>query len=294
MAQTENIKSINIEDENYPALLKKIANPPKTLYYKGILKKEEPCFAIVGTRRCSSYGRQVTFDITKKIAQSGLIVTSGLAPGIDTFAHQSTVRSNKRTIAVLGTGLDEESIYPKENIKLAREIVEKEGCLISEYPPKTKGARYTFPQRNRIISGLSFAVLVIESKESGGSMITASYALSQNKMLFAIPGSIYSFNSSGPHKLIKEGAIPVSNIYDILKEIPEAFLKKIESEEKTLNLANLSFEERIIIESLKEPLHIDKIIQITKLDAAKTASAISILEIKEKIKNIGENTYTLL
>lgn len=175
--------------------------------------------AIVGTRLCSSYGRQAAFDLSKAAADMGITVVSGLAPGIDTFAHLAAIKRNKRTIAVLGTGLDDESIYPKENIYLSKKIISAGGCLISEYPPETKGARFTFPRRNRIISGLSLGVLVIESKESGGSMITASYALAQKRKLFALPGSIYALNSKGTNNLIKKGAKLIDNIYDILKEL---------------------------------------------------------------------------
>lgn len=215
----EDIKKITIDDKDYPALLKEIKNPPKVLYYKGIIKSEELCFAIVGARQCSSYGRQAAFDIAGRLSDAGITVVSGLAPGIDTSAHLSVVEKGKRTIAVLGTGLDEESFYPKENINLFNKIIEAGGCVISEYPIGTRGARFTFPQRNRIISGLSKGTLVVESKETGGAMITASYALSQKRKLFALPGSVYSFNSKGTHKLIKYGARLVDNIADIMKEL---------------------------------------------------------------------------
>ncbi len=161
----EEIKTISISDINYPKLLKEIKNPPKVLYYKGELKSEENCFAIVGTRRCSSYGKQVALEIAGDLVEAGLTIASGLAPGIDTFSHQAAVERRKRTIGVLGTGLDEKSIYPQSNLKLAEEILERGGCLVSEYPPGTPGSKFTFPQRNRIISGLSVGELEIEAKE---------------------------------------------------------------------------------------------------------------------------------
>lgn len=215
----EDIKRITIDDQNYPSELKKINNPPKVLYYKGNIKKEEVCLAVIGTRQCSSYGRQAAFDIAGKLTDAGIVVVSGFAPGIDTFSHLSAVGKGKRTIAVLGTGLDNSSVYPRENIGLGERIIENNGCLISEYPPGTKGTRFTFPQRNRIISGMSKGVLVIESKEKGGSMITASYAFSQKKKVFALPGPFYSINSKGPHKLIKYKAKLVDSISDIMKEL---------------------------------------------------------------------------
>lgn len=287
----EEIKQISINDENYPDILKKIPDPPKILYYKGKIKKEEPCLGIVGTRRCSSYGRQATFDISGVAAESGLTIVSGMAPGIDTFAHNSAVKRNKRTIAVLGTGLDEKSIYPKENILLSRKIVEAGGCLISEYPIGTGGTRFTFPRRNRIIAGLSLGVLVIESKQSGGSMITASYALVYKRKLFSLPGSIYALNSKGTNYLIKNGAKLVDNIYDILKELN---LTELENNSKNmLKLNQFSEDEKSIISILKEPLHIDKIIEMSKLDAPKVLTSITLLEAKGKIKDIGENVYYL-
>jgi len=220
----EDIKQISINDENYPELLKEIPDAPKILYYKGEMKKAEPCLAIVGTRQCSSYGRQAAFDISKAAADLGIIIVSGLAPGIDTCAHTAAIKRNKRTIAVLGTGLDEQSIYPKENILLSQKILRAGGCLISEYPPGTRGARYTFPRRNRIIAGMSYGVLVVESKQVGGSMITASFALTYKRKLFAMPGSIYAQNTKGTHHLIKSGAKLVDNIYDILKELNLSYL----------------------------------------------------------------------
>jgi len=222
------IKVIKIENENYPEELKKIKDAPKLLYYIGTLpRKDEKCFAIVGTRHCSAYGQQVALKLSGELADQGLIIVSGLAPGIDTFAHSAVVEKRKRAIAVLGMGLDKESIYPKGNIGLADKIVENGGCLISELSPLTNGSRFTFPRRNRIISGLSLAVLVIEAKEKSGSLITANYAKAQNKKLFAIPGPIYSSNSVGPNGLIKEGALLVENTNDILDGLGLFRLKQI-------------------------------------------------------------------
>jgi len=284
------MEKITIEDKDYPEQLKKIKNAPKVLYFKGEIKEERPRFAVVGTRRCSSYGKQVALEIAGNLAEAGLTVVSGLAPGIDTFAHTSVVEQGKRTIAVLGTGLDEESIYPKENIKLARKIVELGGLLLSEYPPGTRGTRFTFPDRNRIISGLSTGVLVIEAKQKSGALITANYALSQKRKVFAVPGSIYSLNSCGSHILIKKGAKLVDNANDILQELDlPALPASLYKEDKTQTL-----EENLILGILKEEfLHLDKIIEKTKLNAATIASVLTILELKGKIRNLGGNIYAL-
>jgi DNA processing protein len=213
------MEKISIEDKKYPELLRKIKNPPKVLYYEGRIEPKEMCLAIVGTRKFSSYGKQTALKIAGDIADSGLTIVSGLAPGIDTFVHIAAVERKKRTIAVLGTGLDEKSIYPKENINLARKIVELGGCLISEYPPGTPGSKITFPQRNRIVSGLSLGVFVVEAKIRSGSLITAREAISQNRKIFALPGSIYSLNSQGTNSLIKKGAKLVETAEDILQEL---------------------------------------------------------------------------
>ena len=151
----DEIKTITINDSDYPDSLKMIKDAPHTLYYRGSFIKEESCIGVVGTRRPSAYGQQVAIFIAGELANAGLIVVSGMAPGIDTFAHQVCVEKNRRTIAVLGTGLDEKSIYPQQNLELSRKIIKHGGCLISELPPKTNGSKFTFPRRNRIISALS-------------------------------------------------------------------------------------------------------------------------------------------
>jgi DNA processing protein len=285
------IKSISQKDESYPQLLKEIPDPPEILYFRGKLKFEEKCFAIVGTRRCSDYGKRVTLEIARDLTEAGLTIVSGFAPGIDTLAHLAAIEKKKRTIAVLGTGLDEKSIYPKSNLKLVKKILETGGALISEYEPGTPGSNFTFPKRNRIIAGLSLGVLVVEAKEKSGALITANLAFSQKKKVFAIPGSIFSKNSKGCHFLIKKGAKLVENAKDILEELNLASLilekkKKSEGENK---------EERLILAALKEEsLYVDQIIKKTKLSPAKVASTLTILEIKGKIRNLGANVYSLI
>jgi len=284
----DEIKTIDIEDKSYPKLLKETKDPPEVLYCRGDLsctfskkvQDVENCFAIVGTRMASSYGKQVALEIAGDLAEVGLTIVSGLAPGIDTFAHQAAVERNKRTIAVLGTGVDEKSIYPQSNLKLAEKILEAGGCLISEYPPGTRGTQFTFPQRNRIISGLSFGVLVVEAKQKSGALITAEWARKQGRKIFAVPGPIHSSNSKGPHYLIKNDAKLVENANDILKELN---LPKIT---KPGNVEGENEEENLILYILKEEaLDVDRIIEKTKLPAAKVAGTLAILEIKGKVRN---------
>ncbi len=286
----ENIEKLTIDDKNYPSDLKKIKDAPKILYFRGEIKQGGPLFAVVGTRNCSAYGKQAALDIAGNLAEAGLTIVSGLAPGIDSFSHWAAVERGKRTIAVFGTGVDRQSIYPSENIGLAEKILETGGLLISEYPPGTQGTRWTFPQRNRIISGLSLGVLVIEAKQKSGALITADYAFGQNRKVFALPGSIYSLNSKGPHFLIKKGAKLIENSNDILKELNLTL-----SENKVKNeISGQDAEENLILNILEEgSLHIDKIIETTKLSAAKTAGVLAILEMEEKVRNLGGNVYAI-
>lgn len=291
----DEIKKISFEDRNYPKLLKEIKNPPKILYLRGEILPEEDCFAIVGKRKCSSYGKQIALEIAGDLTEAGLTIVSGLAPGIDTISHRTVVERKKRTIAVLGTGIDEKSIYPKENLKLAEKILETGGALISEYPPGTKGSNFSFPQRNRIVSGLSLGVLVVEAKEKSGALITAEWAEKQGKKIFAVPGSIYFSNSKGCHCLIKKGAKLVESADDIIKELN--FLKELNLSQKstrTVLIEEENREESLILNALEEEsLYIDKIIERTKLNAATVAGNLAVLEIKGRIKNLGGNIYAI-
>jgi len=284
------IEAIDIKDKKYPPQLKDIKDPPKTLYFRGNIPKQGIYFAIVGTRLASFYGKKVASEIAGDLAESGFVIVSGLAPGIDTVSHKAAIERGGKTIAVLGTGLDEKSVYPKDNIGLARKISEGQGCLISEYPPGTQGGKFTFPQRNRIISGLSVGVLVVEAKEKSGSLITANWAKKQGKKIFAVPGSIHSSNSKGCHYLIKHGAILVENFQDILNELKLPSLKT----KKKKEIKGENNEENLILEALKEDvLDVDKIVKRTHLPVQRVIANLSILEIKNKIKNLGGNHYTI-
>lgn len=283
------IKKISIEDKNYPKLLKKIKNPPKEIYFMGEISSEEKCIAIVGTRVPSSYGKEVAYKLASEISQAGFTVVSGFAPGIDTICHQACVELKKRTIAVLGTGLDKKFIYPKSNLKLIDKILETGGCLISEFPPKTPGSKFSFPNRNRIISGLSLGVVVVEAKMKSGALITAEYAFLQKRKVFAVPGSIFSQTSKGCHFLLKKGAKLVEGIEDILRELKME--REIEEKEEIFEGER---EEILILKALKEgALSLDKIVEKTKLPATKVLTLIPILEIQGKIKNLGGEIFSL-
>lgn len=281
------IRTIKIGDELYPKLLRKISDPPQTIYFRGELLKDETCFAIVGTRRCSDYGKEIAFSIARDLAQAGLTVVSGMARGIDSFSHQGVLEGKGRTVAVLGTGLDEKSIYPQENLKLAKRILTEGGCLISEYPEGTPGSQFTFPRRNRIISGISLGVLVIEAKFGSGALITAKWAQKQKRKTFAVPGSVHSLNSKGCHFLIKNGAYLAESADDILKKLN---LPKVKRE----RIKGGSLEENLILKVLSGGnLSIDKIIEKTKLSPQIVSANLSLMEIDGKIKNLGANVYAL-
>lgn len=288
----EGINLITIFDKNYPKLLKEIYRPPFLLYLRGKLEPtDEFGLGIVGTRKLSLYGQEVTPLITADLARAGLTIISGLAKGIDTLVHQAALEANGRTIAVLGSGLDRKNIYPFTNRALAEEISQK-GALISEFPLGTEPLAQHFPQRNRIISGLSLGVLVVEAPEKSGALITARDALEQNRDVFAIPGPILAKNSQGPNSLIKMGAKLVSQANDILEELNLALLT--ESNQIDKKVIPDSQEEALILKQLShQPLHIDKIIAQTKLSTAIINSTLTLMEMKGKVRNLGGNSYVL-
>src|SRR3989344_8690 len=282
----EKIKIIKKSSKEYPKILREIVNAPKQLYVRGQLpKNHEMNFAIVGTRAASEYGKTLAFKIAKELSELGFNIVSGLALGIDTQAHLGALARSCKTIAVLGSGIDDASIFPKENLALVKKIVDSGGAVISEYEPKAKSEIWYFPERNRIVSGLSRGALVVEAPEKSGALITARLALEQNREVFAIPGSVFSKNSIGANNLIKSGAKMVTSVDDILEELNLTGLKsKREENEKE----NMSPKEKIIFSIIeKEPVHIDKICEIAKMPASQALSIVSILEIRGIIKNIG-------
>ena len=212
-----NIRILTVNDIEYPQKLKQIYDPPVVLYYKGDLSIiKDPSIAIVGCRKCSSYGIKIASEFSSLIAQHNINIISGLAKGIDSYSHIGCLKINGKTIAVIGNGLD--SIYPSENRELAKAILEKNGLILSEYIVGTKPLKKNFPARNRIISGLSDGILVVEAKLKSGTLITVDLGLEQGKNVYAIPGNIISDNSIGTNELIKQGAKIVTNIDDILED----------------------------------------------------------------------------
>lgn len=295
--QRENIQIITVKDQNYPKLLKEIYDPPALLYVKGKFDDNnniQPKIGIVGTRKMSDYGKQMTEELAFTLAKAGVIIISGLALGIDAIAHEMAVKAEQKTYAILGTGINSTNIYPRNNYLLSQKIIETDGAIISEFPFGTPGLPQNFPQRNRVISGLSHAILVIEAPENSGALITARFALEQNRDVFACPGSIYSQNSIGTNKLIKDGAHLVTGTQDIIEVLnlntllPKNSLQLIERTKIQPKNPN---EGKIINSLTKEPTHIDRLAQITKISTQKLLVHLTEMELSSKVKNIGGMRY---
>lgn len=290
--EKEKINLITYQDPFYPTLLLETGRFPAILYFKGQLpKNEEICLGVVGTRKISTYGKTVMPGILEPLINSGIILVSGLAYGVDALAHELSVNLNKKTIAVLGGGLDEKSLYPQNHSLLAEQIVNNNGCLMSEYPPKTPNLKHHFVSRNRIISGLSMGTLIVECSLNSGSLITAQHALEQNRTVYAVPGPIYSENSQGPHNLIKMGARIVTKAEDILEDLN---LPTTITSLETDNLFGMSPTENLLIKHItKDPKNLNLLIKESGLNSAEAISALTFLEMKGKIRNLGAQQYIL-
>jgi DNA processing protein len=292
--QKENIKTISIEENTYPKLLKQIFYPPFLLYYKGNLNFDgQKALAVVGARKCTYYGQQVIEKIIPPLIKNKITIVSGLAIGIDSLASTETVKVGGSTITILGSGIDRKSIYPEQNLRLAEHIIESGGAIVSEFPPETPPLKQHFPQRNRIIAGLTKATLVIEAAEKSGSLITARYALDEGREVLAVPGNIFSPTSAGPNSLIRSGAKPIIDANDILESFGLGVDEK--NEKKDRDFSNFSLEEQKILEKLsQEPKHVDELIREAKLDTKIINSILSILEIKNAVRNVGGGSYIIL
>jgi len=294
-----------LDDGSYPYLLREIADPPITLYVKGDWQAcfDAPCIGVVGSRRCSTYGENASEMLARDLAENGICVVSGLARGIDTAAHRGAIRGKGRTIAVLGTGID--TVYPKENAKLVDEILESGGAIVSQFPLETPPLKDNFPYRNRIISGLSLGILVVEASERSGSLITARLAMEQNREVMAVPGNITSKNSFGTNYLIKSGAKLVQQWQDVVVELPAEIsaailppkIDKTETSEKPpqpeLAPANLSENERTIwlLLSPDEATHIDVLLEESGLSFGDLNTALLGLEMRELVRILPGKNY---
>ena len=273
-------KIITLKDDDYPRRLKDIYDPPALLYVRGELRREdELAVAIVGSRKTAPYGRWMTEKIGEDLARHGVTVVSGMARGIDSLAHKGAIQGGGRTIAVLGCGID--VIYPSENRSLFHQIIEH-GAILSEFPMGSPPEGGHFPKRNRIISGLSIGVVIVQASAESGSLITAGYALEQGREVFAVPGNVGAEGSQGTNQLIKDGAKLVESSDDILEEILPQWSREEGGVQKAeIPIADLGREEETLYKLLGEtPLHIDAIIRESQLDPGKVSSLLLNLELK--------------
>jgi len=277
-----------LKPEQFPKPLLEIPQPPKTLYIRGTLPDPELIYlAVVGSRKYTSYGKDICEKLIRGLKGYPIVIVSGLAMGIDSISHKTALEVGLTTISFPGSGLDNSVLYPRTNIRLADEIVKKGGCLISEFEPKFIATLYSFPQRNRLMAGISKAVLIIEAEEKSGTLITARLALDYNRDVLAVPGSAFSSNSDGTNKLIKQGAIPVTSSEDVLLALGFEVEKQKQSDKE--KYADCSKEEMKIIELLREPVGRDDLVRESEMDIAQANALLSIMEIKELIKEeLGE------
>ena len=294
-----------LDDGSYPNLLREIADPPITLYVKGNWQEcfEMPCIGIVGSRRCSTYGRNASEMLGRDLAEHGVCVVSGFARGIDSSAHKGAIQGKGKTIAVFGTGIDQ--VYPKENVKLVNEILDSGGAIVSQFPLGTPPLRENFPYRNRVISGLSWGVLIVEASERSGSLITARLAMEQNREVMAVPGNITSKNSFGTNYLIKSGAKLVQQWQDVVAELPSEIAAEIlppqvdekksekkEKQEPKFPKGLTDIEKKVYaFLSADDKIHIDTLLEKSELSFGELNGAIVSLDLKDLIRVLPGNNY---
>jgi DNA processing protein len=278
-----------LETENFPASVLEMADPPKALYLEGVLPdpNEITYLTVVGSRRVTRYGQEACESLISGLTGQPIAIISGLAIGTDTIAHKSALDANLPTVGIPGSGLDRSVLHPSSNRRLADRIVETGGALLSELPPTAPAGIHTFPRRNRIMAGLSKAILIIEAGEKSGTLITARLALDYNREVGAVPGSIFSPQSHGTNQLIRQGATPITNSSDLLEMLG---FKTTADEQQTLDLNLLSDAERTIVDLLSiEPLARDELIRQLERPTSETNVLLATMEIKGLIKEtLGE------
>jgi len=287
--QKSNIQIFTIYSSIYPYNLKQIYSPPLVLFAKGNLDLllQNNNLAVVGTRRCTNYGEEITKSFVKTLAKSDICIVSGLAEGIDTIAHQSALEVKGKTIAVIGSGFN--NIYPTNNVKLADKIIESGGLIITEYEPSEKAQSFHFPARNRIIAGLSTSVLIVEAPARSGALITKEYALENSREIFVVPGRINDIYSKGSNEIIKScQSVMVTSVDEIL-----AFYGKVAGEEKKITAVQLSMEEQIVYNLLLvDDLHYEILLSKSQLSSSQLNSILMKLEIKNIVKKLPGNIYS--
>lgn len=283
----QGISVLTWEDEGYPRRLKEIEQPPPVLYLRGSLcPEDEWAVAIVGTRRMTAYGRQVAEEIAGLLARNGVTVISGLARGVDAVAHQAALNAGGRTLAVLGSGVDR--VYPPDNRRLADQIIER-GALASDYPPGTPPEGTNFPPRNRIISGLSLAVVVVEAGATSGALITAGFAADQGREVFAVPGNITAPQSQGSNRLVQNGARPLLDAREVLEVLELTMVTQHQAARVVIPADAL--EARLYEVIGREPLHVDEIRARTEIPIEKVTATLALMELKGMVRQVGGMRY---
>ncbi|HUG34131.1 MAG TPA: DNA-processing protein DprA [Anaerolineales bacterium] len=283
----QGIKILTWQDESYPQRLKEIDQPPPVLYIRGeYLPDDLFAVAIVGTRRVTPYGRQITEELSAFLAANNMTVISGLARGVDAVAHQTALKAGGRSIAVLGSGVDK--IYPPEHRALAEQMMER-GAIISDYAPGTPPDASNFPPRNRIISGLSLAVVVVEAGETSGALITAEFAAEQGREVFAVPGSILAPQSKGTNKLIQNGALPLLSVNDLMQALDITRVGEQKAARKIMPAD--AIEAKLYSVLTSEPLHVDEIRSQSDLPIEKVSAALALMELKGIVRQVGGMNY---
>lgn len=287
--QQAGVQVLTWESPDYPGILRHIPDPPPVLYILGeLLPEDDWAVALVGTRSASVYGKEAARRLAGDLAANGVTVVSGLALGIDTVAHQAALDAGGRTLAVLGSGVD--VIYPAPNRRLAQAIVER-GALISEYALGTQPERNNFPPRNRVISGLAQGVVVVEAGVRSGALITAEFALEQGRDVFAVPGSIFQRSCEGTNRLIRDGAIPVLAVGDVLEELN---LLQVAHQAEIRAAVPTTPVESCLLDLLSyDPMHVDELGRAAELPAATVASTLTLLELKGLARQAGAMSYVL-
>lgn len=274
-------------DALYPKLLKQTFDPPSVLFYRGqLLSADEVVVAIVGTRQISSYGRTVLPKITQPLIDSSVTIISGLAYGIDAAAHNESVKNRTRTIAVLGSGLDDASIYPRNHASLAENVLQNHGLLLSEHPPGTPAYKQNFIARNRIIAGIALGTIIVECKLKSGALITADYAMDANRPVYAVPGPIYSPFSEGPHKLIMEGAMLIASGNDVLQDL------NLQIASPQIQQQNFTDLQQRVLECMQTtPKTIDGLQKQLGLSMEHLIATLTELELLSAVRNLGAEGF---
>lgn len=282
---------VTLESPGYPDLLREISAAPPLLFYRGQFEPiDRWAVAVVGTRRLTAYGRQVTRDLVSGLVRNGITIVSGLARGIDAVAHRTALEEGGRTIAVMASGIDK--VYPPEHRDMAREIIGGHGVIVTDYPFGAEPESNHFPARNRLISGLSLGVVVVEAGEKSGALITSRFALEQNREVFAVPGNIHSPVSVGTNRLIQQGGKLVSRVEDILEELN---LRMAADQAVAKVVLPETAEEAALISQLSsQPLHVDELGRLTGMPISLISSTLTLMELKGMVQQVGGMNYVRL